>query len=84
MRAKLAIFAQLTILTALVFVFWTPNAQAYIDPTAAGAALQSLYMLGVSALMFVALLPKKVAGFFMAIKQRFFGRPAAVSDTKQE
>jgi hypothetical protein len=63
---------QLLALTGLALVVWTPPALAYVDPTAAGAALQSLYILAVSVAMSVALLPKKVAALFGAIKSRLF------------
>ena len=43
------------------FLLLSPPAFAYIDPTAAGAAMQSLYVLMASGLMAVALLPQKVA-----------------------
>lgn len=58
-----------------IFLALASPAEAYIDPTAAGAALQSLYLIIMSALMFVVLLPAKVSAFFSGIKQRF--RPQA-------
>ncbi|MFP5504534.1 MAG: hypothetical protein ACLGIN_18770 [Candidatus Sericytochromatia bacterium] len=61
---------QLLALAAALFAMYTPAAHAYIDPTAAGAALQSLYILLASAVAFVALLPHKVAGFFRAVKEK--------------
>lgn len=64
---------QIPVLALLAFVAYTPSAHAYIDPTAAGAALQSFYVLIVSAMMFVVLLPQKVAAFFQAVKSKFKG-----------
>ncbi len=70
--------AQVAVLAALMFFGWTPSAHAYIDPTAAGAALQSLYVIVASALMAVALVPKKIAEGFMWLKNRVMpGRAAA-------
>jgi hypothetical protein len=83
-RMKPASIVQLSVLTALALIVWTPNAQAYIDPTAAGAALQSLYMLFISALMFVALLPKKVAAFFAWVKGRLFPLKQSLPAPNQE
>jgi hypothetical protein len=62
--------AQIATLAALIFFGWTPSAHAYIDPTAAGAALQSLYVIVASALMAVALVPKKIAEGFTWLKSR--------------
>ena len=56
------------LLAALVWGLGAP-AQAYIDPTAAGAALQSAYLVAASALMSLALVPRKVAGAFHRFKQ---------------
>lgn len=61
---------QLLALAAALFAVYTPAAHAYIDPTAAGSALQSLYILLASAVAFVALLPHKVAAFFRAVKAK--------------
>ena len=76
---------QLPALALLAFVAYTPAAHAYIDPTAAGAALQSFYVLIVSAMMFVVLLPQKVAAFFNGIKAKLKGNkpslPAADADS---
>lgn len=46
---------------AVLALSWAPPAYAYIDPTAAGAALQSMYVIAASALMTLALVPKKIA-----------------------
>lgn len=70
---------QLLALAAISLLGWTPEAMAYVDPTAAGAALQSLYVVLASALAFVVLLPQKVAGFFGAIKARLIGGKAGPS-----
>lgn len=75
------------ILAAIALLGWTPAAMAYIDPTAAGAALQSLYVILASALAFVVLLPQKVAGFFTMVKARLFGGskgPSAAPGAEQE
>lgn len=61
---------QLMALGAALFAMYTPDAHAYIDPTAAGSALQSLYILLASAVAFVALLPQKVAAFFRFVKAK--------------
>lgn len=75
---------QLFVVAALAFIAWTPEAQAYIDPTAAGAALQSLYILVISALMFVALLPQKVAAFFRAVKEKIKPSKPSLPAAEQE
>jgi hypothetical protein len=67
-RLKLAIAAPL--LTLLVWGYATP-AYAYIDPTAAGAALQSLYIMVASALMALALVPGKIVAGFQRLKAWF-------------
>ncbi len=61
-------------LAALLVVSYTPPAFAYIDPTAAGAALQSLYIIMASALMTVAILPQKVAAGFAWVKRKLTGK----------
>lgn len=48
---------------------------AYIDPTAAGAFLQSMYVIMASAVLFVAAVPHKVAAFARAVKAKFTGKP---------
>jgi hypothetical protein len=72
-------FTRILPLAALASMAWTPEAHAYIDPTAAGAALQSGYVILISALMAVALVPKKIAAGFMWIKSRLMpgAKPAA-------
>lgn len=75
---------QVFALAALAFAAWTPEAHAYIDPTAAGSALQSLYILVISALMFVALLPQKVAAFFRAVKAKFKPSKPSLPAAEQE
>ena len=50
-------------------------ADAYIDPTAAGAFMQSMYVILASAVLFVAALPHKVAAFVQGVKARFGGKP---------
>ena len=62
--------AQIATLAAICFFGWTPSAHAYIDPTAAGAALQSAYVIMASALVAVAMVPRKVAAAFMWLKNR--------------
>lgn len=78
---------QLPALALLAFVAYTPSAHAYIDPTAAGAAMQSFYVLIVSAMMFVVLLPQKVAAFFTGLKNKIKpakpSLPAADTDPTQ-
>jgi hypothetical protein len=69
--------AQVAVLAAIMFFGWTPSAHAYIDPTAAGAALQSLYVIVASALMAVALVPKKIADGFTWLKNRLMPNRAA-------
>ena len=64
------VIPQIAVLAALMFFGWTPAAHAYIDPTAAGAALQSLYVIVASALMAVALVPRKIAAGFGWLKRR--------------
>jgi hypothetical protein len=59
---------RLLLVAALAWAAYTPPAAAYIDPTAAGAALQSMYVLAASALMTLALVPKKVAAGFARLK----------------
>ncbi|MDB5096800.1 MAG: hypothetical protein JWM80_1221 [Cyanobacteria bacterium RYN_339] len=59
---------RLLLAAALAWAAYTPPAQAYIDPTAAGAALQSAYVVVASALMTLALVPKKVAAGFARLK----------------
>ncbi len=68
--------ARLAAVTALMVVAYTPPAFAYIDPTAAGAALQSAYIIGASAGMTVAILPQKVAAGVAWIKGKLTGRPS--------
>jgi hypothetical protein len=68
---------RLLLLAALAWAAWTPPAHAYIDPTAAGAALQSLYVVMASALMTLALVPRKVADAFARLKAWL--RPGATS-----
>lgn len=76
-------FAQVAVLAALIFFGWTPSAHAYIDPTAAGAAMQSLYVIVASALMAVALVPKKIAEGFVWLKNRVLpGHSTTSSDEK--
>ena len=68
---------QILTVAAIGLLGFTPDAHAYIDPTAAGAALQSLYVIMATALMAVAMVPKKVAAVFSAIKARLLpGRNA--------
>lgn len=62
--------AQIAVLATVCFFGWTPAAHAYIDPTAAGAALQSAYVILASALVAVAMVPRKVAAAFMWLKSR--------------
>jgi hypothetical protein len=71
-RLNLAIAAPL--LTLLVWGYATP-AEAYIDPTAAGAALQSIYILVASALMTLALIPGKIVAGFNRLKAWFRSGP---------
>ena len=59
---------RLLLAAALAWAAYTPPAAAYIDPTAAGAALQSMYVIAASALMTLALIPKKVADGFARLK----------------
>lgn len=49
-------------------------AMAYIDPTAAGAFLQSMYVIMASLVLFVAALPHKVAEAVRAVKAKFTGK----------
>jgi hypothetical protein len=73
--------AQIAVLAAICFLGWTPAADAYIDPTAAGAALQSAYVIMASALVAVAMVPRKVAAAFTWLKMRLMpGRPSSPSD----
>jgi hypothetical protein len=78
--------AQIALLAALALLGWTPAADAYIDPTAAGAALQSAYVIMISALMAITLVPKKVGAAFAWIKGRVMpGKaPAPTTDTHQD
>ncbi len=56
-------------------------AMAYIDPTAAGAFLQSMYIIMASAVLFVAAVPHKVAAFVRGVKAKFAGKaPEATPD----
>ena len=57
------------------FLLLSPPAFAYIDPTAAGAAMQSLYVLMASGLMAVALLPQKVASSVQWLKAKVTRQP---------
>ena len=57
-------------------------AMAYIDPTAAGAFLQSMYVILASAVLFVAALPHKVAAFVQGVKAKF--APKAPTTPDQE
>lgn len=68
-RLALAAFAATTAWSALA----TP-AMAYIDPTAAGAFMQSMYVILASAVLFVAALPHKVAAFARAVKAKLGGK----------
>lgn len=56
------------IILAAAAWLWPRPAEAYIDPTAAGAALQSLYVLFFSALMSLALIPRKLMALFARLK----------------
>lgn len=71
MSTRLHILAALPVLSLLA----TPwPAYAYVDPTAAGAALQSLYVLLGSAFMMLVFLPKQVSALFGRLVRGF--RPA--------
>lgn len=70
---------QVLAIATLLFVGYTPNAHAYLDPTAAGAALQSLYLMLISCFMFIAVLPHKVAAFFAQVKHKLSGGKATPS-----
>jgi hypothetical protein len=70
---------RLLLAAALAWAAYTPPAAAYIDPTAAGAALQSAYVVVASALMTLALVPKKVAAMFARVKAIL--RPGATKDS---
>lgn len=58
-------------------------AMAYIDPTAAGAFLQSMYVILASAVLFVAALPHKVAAFVRGVKAKFAGKPPAATPDQE-
>lgn len=74
--------AQIAVLAAICFLGWTPAADAYIDPTAAGAALQSAYVIMASALVAVAMVPRKVAAAFTWLKMRLLpGRSSSAAST---
>ena len=62
-------------LLAVVVWSWASPAYTYIDPTAASAALQSLYVVAASALMTLAVVPRKVASALARLKAWF--RPGA-------
>ena len=56
-------------------------AQAYIDPTAAGIALQSAYVVAASALVTLATFPRKVAEFAQRLKGKLLpGRVPGPTD----
>jgi len=61
-------WTRLLLAALIAWAAYTPPAAAYIDPTAAGAALQSMYVIAASALMTLALVPKKVAEGFQRLK----------------
>lgn len=61
---------RLAVLAALLVFTITPPAAAYIDPTAAGAALQSMYVMGMSIVMALAVAPKRIAGWFGRLLKR--------------
>jgi hypothetical protein len=69
---------RIIVLAVLIYFGFMPPAHAYIDPTAAGTAVQSLYVLVASALVAVAMVPKKIADAFAWMKARLTGgKPAA-------
>ena len=67
-------------IVAIVVWSWATPAYAYIDPTAAGAALQSLYIVVASALMTLALIPQKLATGFARFKSWLRSGAAPPSD----
>ncbi len=72
---------------ALAFAAWPRPAYAYIDPTAAGAFLQSAYIVLASALMSLALVPRKVAAGFARLKRWLrpgAAEPSAVQEPPSE
>ena len=65
---------------------WSAAAEpafAYIDPTAAGAFLQSAYIILASAVLFIAAVPHKVAAFVRGVKARFAGKPEAPTSDQE-
>lgn len=54
-------------------LLFAPPAAAYIDPTAAGAAMQSMYVVGMSLFMGLAMAPRKIAGWCARLLRR--GQP---------
>ena len=75
---------QILAIAAICLLGYTPEAQAYIDPTAAGAAMQSLYVILATALMAVAMVPRKVSAFFGAIKAKLSPRREALPKPESE
>ena len=71
---------RILLVAALIFLGYTPSAHAYIDPTAAGAAVQSLYVLMASALVAVAMVPKKIAAGFAWLKARLLPGHGSTED----
>lgn len=68
--------ATLALQALACFLLLTPPAFAYIDPTAAGAAMQSLYVLMASGLMAVALVPQKIAAGAEWVKAKLRRKPS--------
>lgn len=65
---------------------WSASAEpamAYIDPTAAGAFMQSMYVLLASAVLFVAALPHKVAAFVQGVKAKFGAKPTGAAPDQE-
>ncbi|MEB3196127.1 MAG: hypothetical protein VKP62_02885 [Candidatus Sericytochromatia bacterium] len=63
-------------MTAVAGAAWLLDAspaQAYVDPTAAGAGLQSMYVLLASAFISLSLIPQKLAALSRLLKQRLLG-----------
>lgn len=64
------------VIAALLLVSLGAPAWAYVDPTAAGTALQALYMVFASLMLSIVLLPKKVANLFSRLKANLSRRPS--------
>ena len=77
-KTRMATPVRGAVLAALIWSAAAAPAAAYIDPTSAGAFLQSMYIIVVSGVIMIATLPHKVVAAYRAVRTKLgLGGPAA-------